>query len=62
MKRLIAAVVLLATAYFTIFDGLMVHFDLSRGIQYAFNMGAIFLIMPVSLFFMLGMELNEYEG
>lgn len=50
MKKIFALIVLLATIYMVVADGLMIHFDLERCHQYVFNFAAIFLILPVSIF------------
>lgn len=50
MKKVIAIIVLLATVYMVVADGLMIHFDLERSHQYVFNFAAIFLILPFSIF------------
>lgn len=56
MKKIISVAFLLAVMYFIVADGMMTHFDLSRGIQYAFNMGAIFFLFPLGVYFFLGMD------
>lgn len=37
-------------------DGMIQHFHLSRGIQYAYNMGAVFILIPLGMYFLLGMN------
>lgn len=59
MKKIISLIILVATVYFIVTDGMMVHFDLSQGIQYAFNLFGIFVISPACLFALLGMEFVE---
>lgn len=61
MKKIISLIILVATVYFIVTDGMMVHFDLSQGIQYAFNLFGLFMVSPVCLFVLLGMEFVEDE-
>ena len=50
IAKILAGLFLLAVIYFIVADGMMVHFGLSQGIQYAYNFGAIFLLVPFSIF------------
>jgi hypothetical protein len=50
MKKIISLLVILVTMYFIVADGMMTVFNLSRGIQYAFNFGAILLLIPFGFF------------
>lgn len=50
IAKILAGLFLLAVIYFVATDGMMVHFGLSQGIQYAFNFGAILLLVPFSIF------------
>ena len=59
ITRAISTVFLLAVFYFMIADGMINHFNLSRGIQYAFNMGSVFILVPLGLHFLLGMNLED---
>lgn len=59
MKKLISILVILVTFYFIVADGMMTCFDLSRGIQYAFNFAGIFLLLPSSLYYCLGLDKEE---
>lgn len=54
--RVLAGLFLLAVFYFIVADGMMTCFDLSRGIQYAFNFGAIFFLIPFTLYYILGRQ------
>lgn len=56
IKKAIAAIFLLAVMYLVICDGMMTYFDLSRGIQYAYNLGALMLLLPLGLYFFLGLD------
>ena len=56
VKKGIAGAFLLAVMYFIVTDAMMTIFDLSRGIQYAFNMGAVFCLCPLGIYFLLGLE------
>lgn len=59
MKKIISLIVILVTMYFIVSDGMMTVFNLSRGIQYAFNFGAIFMLLPFSLFYLVGLDKEE---
>lgn len=61
ITRILAAAFLLAVLYFMIADGMINHFNLSRGIHYAFNMGSVFILIPFGLYFFLGMNVED-EG
>ena len=61
MKKIISLIVLLVTLYFVVADGMMTCFNLSRGIQYAFNFGAIFLLFPVVTYHLLGVNVMEED-
>lgn len=61
MKKIISLIVILVTMYFVVADGMITVFNLSRAMQYVFNFGAIFFVLPASLFFLLGMTLKEDE-
>ena len=50
IAKILAGLLLLAVIYFVASDGMMVHFGLSQGIQYAFNFGAILLLIPFCFF------------
>ena len=50
IAKILAGLFLLAVIYFIVADGMMVHFGLSQGIQYAYNFGAILVLIPFSLF------------
>lgn len=50
ITKILAGLFLLAVMYFVASDGMMVHFGLSQGIQYAFNLGAILILIPLSFF------------
>ena len=50
MKKIISLLVILVTMYFIVADGMMTVFNLSRGIQYAFNMGSIVILIPAAIF------------
>jgi uncharacterized membrane protein (UPF0136 family) len=50
ITKILAGLFLLAVMYFVASDGMMVHFGLSQGIQYAFNFGAILILIPLSFF------------
>ena len=54
--RILAGLFLLAVMYFIVADGMMTCFGLSRGIQYAFNMGAIVILIPLGLYFLMDFE------
>lgn len=53
LAKVFAGLFLLAVIYFVAADGMMVHFGLSRGIQYAFNFGAVLLLIPFCFFIMI---------
>ena len=53
--RILAGLFLLAVMYFIASDGMMTYFGYNRAIQYAFNIGAIVLLMPLGLYFLLDM-------
>ena len=59
MKKILFLIVLIATFYFVVSDGLMVHFNLEQSHQYAFNFAGILIISPACLFGLLGMEFKE---
>ena len=48
--KLLAGLFLLVVMYFIASDGMMIHFGLSQGIQYAFNMGSIVILIPAAIF------------
>lgn len=48
--KVLAGLFLLAGMYFVVSDGMMVHFGLSQAIQFAYNFGAILVLIPFSLF------------
>ena len=50
ITKILAGLFLLAVMYFVAADGMMVHFGLSQGVQYAFNFGAILILIPLSFF------------
>ena len=54
--RVLAGLFLLAVMYFIAADGMMTYFGLCRGIQYAFNMGAIVVLIPLGLYFLLDIK------
>lgn len=51
--RIIAGLFLLAVMYFVVADGMMTYFGCSRAIQYAFNLGAMIVLFPLGLYFLL---------
>ena len=59
--RIIAGLFLLAVMYFIAADGMMIYFGYSRGIQYAFNMGAVVVLLPLGLYFLLDIEGGKHE-
>lgn len=59
MKKLIAVAVLLVTLYLIVTDGMLSIFHLDRVYQYAFNFGAIFIILPASTFTLVGYNQEE---
>ena len=56
IAKILAGLFLLAVIYFIVSDGMMTHFDLSQGIQYAYNLGSIVILIPLGLYFLLGMN------
>lgn len=60
IAKILAGLFLLAVIYFVATDGMMVHFGLSQGIQYAFNFGAILILIPFC-FFVIIQEKIAYE-
>lgn len=48
--KVFAGLFLLAVMYFVVADGMMVHLGLSQAIQFAYNFGAILVLIPFSLF------------
>lgn len=48
--KVLAGILLLVAFYFVVADGMMAHFGLNQGIQYAFNFGAILILIPFCLF------------
>lgn len=50
LAKILAGLLLLTAMYFVATDGMMVHFGLNQGIQYAFNFGAILILIPFCLF------------
>ena len=56
VKKVIAGAFLIAVMYFIVTDAMMTIFDLSRGVQYAFNMGAAVCLCPLGIYFLLGLE------
>ena len=60
MKKIIAATILILVGFIMVSDGIMWMFDCVRGYQYAFNMCAIFVLIPFSMYFALGID--EEEG
>lgn len=50
--RVLAGIILLAAVSFTVSDGMMTCFGLSRGIQYAFNFATLFIIGPASVIYL----------
>lgn len=50
IAKILAGLLLLAVIYFVAADGMMVHFGLSQGIQYAFNFGALLVLIPFCFF------------
>lgn len=59
ITKIAAAIILLAVFYFIVADGMMTVFGLSRAVQYAFNMGAIFIVCPACTFYVIGMHEEE---
>lgn len=60
LAKILAGLLLLAVIYFIAADGMMVHFGLTQGIQYAFNFGAILILIPFC-FFVIIQEKIAYE-
>lgn len=60
LAKILAGLLLLAVIYFIAADGMMVHFGLTQGIQYAFNFGAILILIPFG-FFVIIQEKIAYE-
>lgn len=58
--KVFAGLFLLAVMYFVVADGMMVHFGLSQGVQYAYNFGAILVLIPFC-FYVLVQEKMAYE-
>lgn len=52
LAKILAGILLLAVIYFIAADGMMVHFGLTQGIQYAFNYAALLLLIPFCIFVM----------
>lgn len=52
--RVLASIFLLVVMYFIVADGMMTCFGLERSIQYAFNMAAIFMLIPFGLYLFFG--------
>ena len=59
--RIIAGLFLLAVMYFVASDGMMTYFGYNRAIQYAFNLGAIVVLFPLGLYFLLDIEGGKHE-
>lgn len=59
--RILAGLFLLAVMYFVVADGMMTHFGYSSAIQYAFNLGAIVVLFPLGLYFLLDIEGGKHE-
>lgn len=57
--KLVSGAFLFAVMYLVVSDAMMTLFDLTKGVQYAFNMGAVVVLFPLGLYFFLG--LNESE-
>lgn len=55
--KVLAGLFLLAAMYFVVSDGMMVHFGLSQAIQFAYNFGAILVLIPFSFFVILDEKL-----
>ena len=62
MKKIVSLIALLATIYMVAADGLMVHFDLEQYHQYAFNFGAILILIPACVFGLLDMKTEEVKS
>lgn len=56
--KVLAGLFLLAVMYFIAADGMMTCFGLCRGIQYAFNLGAVVVLIPIGLYFLLDIEVE----
>lgn len=54
--KVLAGLFLLAVMYFIVADGMMTCFGLNRGTQYAFNLGAIVVLIPLGLYFLLDIK------
>lgn len=52
--RVLAGMLLLAVIYFVATDAMMTIFGLPRKIQYAFNMGAILILLPFGVYYFVG--------
>lgn len=59
--RVLAGLFLLAVMYFVTSDGMMTYFGYNRAIQYAFNIGAIVVLFPLGLYFLLDIEGGKHE-
>lgn len=59
--RILAGLFLLAVMYFVATDGMMTYFGYNRAIQYAFNIGAIVVLFPLGLYFLLDIEGGKHE-
>lgn len=57
--KLFSAILLLATMYMIVADGMIGHFNLTRAEQYVFNLSAIFAIIPFGLYLLLGLYEEE---
>lgn len=58
ITKVLAGFFLLAVIFFIVADGMMTCFGLSQGIQYAFNLGAIVILIPFGLHFLLDIEVE----
>jgi hypothetical protein len=54
--KILAGLFLLAVMYFIAADGMMVHFGLKQSVQYAFNFGAIVVLIPLCIHFLFPFE------
>lgn len=56
ITKILAGCFLLAVMYFICADAMMTIFDLSRAYQYIFNLGAIVVLLPLGLYYLLDVE------
>ena len=59
MGKIISFLVLNAVFYMVVADGMMVHFNFGRDVQYIFNFAGIFFVCPFCLSVLLDMSFIE---